>query len=333
VQELARMLVPAADSIERPDKALDDKTNTSLESRLMEKIKTQATGDFYSYQGIFVATPSGKLLAGTHHDARYPRKVEKLLREGLEKWKTISPSDRLMTKEMFFKVEAELVKEEERKRYPDGGLVLSVICRDLPGPNPIKGSKDHRNMYNQDYAWFRKSEARAFLPEKPIKGAKQKVPRELVERLARFNFVDLVRGHTSPFPKKAVEHANLMAEVVGLKGNLVELRYKGRTLAAEVHDGVHIEGKWNRPGPGIPEPEKRGVDAKLEGYAVYDQKAGKFISFNLVAVTKRWGGNVYNARAQFLDFGPAPMGIVLSLAGDNVVEKVPPLFFRFYGWN
>ena len=188
-------------------------------------------------------------------------------------------------------------------------------------------------MYNQDYAWFRKSEARAFLPEKPIKGAKQKVPRELVERLARFNFVDLVRGHTSPFPKKAVEHANLMAEVVGLKGNLVELRYKGRTLAAEVHDGVHIEGKWNRPGPGIPEPEKRGVDAKLEGYAVYDQKAGKFISFNLVAVTKRWGGNVYNARAQFLDFGPAPMGIVLSLAGDNVVEKVPPLFFRFYGWN
>ena len=314
------MLVPAADAIERAGKALDDKTNTSLESRLMKKIKTQATGDFYSYQGIFVATPSGKLLAGTHHDARYPRKVEKLLREGLEKWKTISPSDRLMTKEMFSKVVAELAKEEGRKRYPDGGLVLSVICRDLPGPNPIKGSKVHRNMYNQDYAWFRKSEARAFLPEKPIKGAKQKVPREIVERLARLHFVDLVRGHTSPFPKKAVEHADLMAEVIDVKGNLVELRYKGRTLASEVHDGVHIEGKWNRPGPGIPKPEKRGVDAKLEGYAVYDQKVGKFISFNLVAVTKRWGGNVYNARAQFLDFGPAPMGIVLSLAGDNAVS-------------
>jgi len=327
------MLVPAADAIERPGKALDDKTNTSLESRLMKKIKTQATGDFYSYQGIFVATPSGKLLAGTHHDARYPRKVEKLLREGLEKWKTISPSDRLMTKEMFSKVLAELAKEKGRKRYPDGGLVLSVICRDLPGPNPIKGSKVHLNMYNQDYAWFRKSETRSFLPEKLIKGAKQKVPRELVERLARFNFVDLVRGHTSPFPKKAVEHADLTAEVTDLKGNLVELRYKGRTLASEVHDGVHIEGKWNRPGPGIPKPEKRGVDAKLEGYAVYDEKAGKFISFNVVAVTKRWGGNVYNARAQFLDFGPAPMGIVLSLAGDNAVEKVPPLFFRFYGWN
>jgi len=53
----------------------------------------------------------------------------------------------------------------------------------------------------------------------------------------------------------------------------------------------------------------------------------------VVVVTKRWGGNVYNARAQFLDFGPAPMGIVLSLAGDNVADRVPPLFFRSYGWK
>ncbi|MCS5643376.1 MAG: hypothetical protein NZ807_08975 [Dehalococcoidia bacterium] len=63
------------------------------------------------------------------------------------------------------------------------------------------------------------------------------------------------------------------------------------------------------------------------------KKAKKFVSFNVVVVTKRWGGNVYNARAQFLDFGPAPMGIVLSLAGDNVAERVPPLFFRSYGWK
>ena len=248
------MLVPAADAIERPGKALDDKTNTSLESRLVRKIKTQCN-DFYSYQGIFVATPSGKLLAGTHHDARYPRKVEKLLRAALQKWKTISPNDRLMTKEVFSKVVAEMTKEEERKEYPDNGLVLSVICRDLPGPNPIKGSKLHRNMYNQDFAWFRKSEARAFLPEKPIKGAKQKVPRDLVERLARLHLVDLVRGHTSPFPLKAIKNANLTAEVIDVKGNLVVLRYKGRTYASEIHDGIHIEGKWNRPAPGIPKPD------------------------------------------------------------------------------
>ena len=154
-----------------------------------------------------------------------------------------------------------------------------------------------------------------------------------MERLARFHFVDLVRGHTSPFPQNTVERADLTAEVIDVNDNFVSLRYKGWTQTSEVHEGVHIEGKWNRPGPGIPKLQKRGVDAKLEGHAVYDQKAKKFVSFNVVVVTKRWGGNVYNARAQFLDFGPAPMGIVLSLAGDNVAERVPPLFFRSYGWK
>ena len=326
------MLVPAADAIERPGRALDDETNTSFESRLVQKIKKQCN-DFYSYQGIFVATPSGQLLAGTHHDARDVRKVEKLLREGLEKWKTTSPADRLMTEDMFSVAVAELAKEEGRIQYPDDGLVLSVICRDLPRTDSKNVSKVHREMYNQDYAWFRKSEARAFVPEQLIRGAKQIVQRDLVERLARFHFVDVVRGHTSSYPQKAVEHADLTAEVIDVKDNLVSLRYTGRTRASEVHDGVHIEGKWNRPGPGIPDQQARGVEAQLEGHAGYDQKAEKFVSFNVVAVTERWGGNVYNSRAQFLDFGPAPMGIVLKLAGDNAAEQVPPLFFRFYGWH
>ena len=327
------MLVPAADAIERPGKGLDDETNTSFESRLVRKIKTQATGDFYSYQGIYVATPSGLLLAGTHHDGRDVRKVEKLLREGLAKWDTISPSNRLMTQDVFSRAVAELAKEEGRKQYPDDGLVLSVVCRDLPRPDSKNVSKVHRKMYNQDYAWFRKSEARAFLPERLTKGATQKVKRDLLERLARFHFVDLVRGHTSSYPQNAVEQADLTAEVVDVKDNLVSLRYRGRTRTSEVHNGVHIEGKWNRPGPGIPELQKRGVDARLEGYAVYDQQAERFVSFNVLVMTTRWGGNVYNARTQFLDFGPAPMGIVLNLAGDNAAEQVPPMFFRSYGWN
>ena len=327
------MLVPAADAIERPGKALDDKTNMSFESQLVRKIKTQCN-DLGSYQGIFVATPSGLLLAGTHHDARDRREVKNLMQEGLKKWKTASPVGRLMTKEVFSKAIEELAKEEASKQYPADGLVLSVVCRDLPRLDAKNVSQVHHNMYNLDYAWFRKSEARAFLPEQPIKGAKRKVKHHFVERLARFHFVDLVRGHTySPFPQKAVEQADLTAEVIDVSDNLVSLGYKGRTRTSEVHEGIHIEGKWNLPGPGIPKLQKRGVDAKLEGHAVYDQKAKKFVSFNIVVVAKRWGGNVYNARAQFLDFGPAPMGIVLRLAGDSVAERVQPFFFRFYGWK
>lgn len=320
------MFVPAADQIERPGKSLEDGTN--FESRLVQKIKKQCN-NLASYQGVFLATPNGMLLAGSHEDMHDARKVEKLMRRALEKWQAYTPTERLMNKETLAGALAELDDVEGKNRYPKDGLVLSIICRDLPR----SGGAPVRNAYNQDYAWFRNAEARAFVPAQPSKGAKQDVRRDLVERLACFHFVDFVRGHTSPFPKQAVEQAKLTAEVIDVKDNLVSLRYQGRTRTSEVHNGVHIEGKWNAKGPGIPEPQTRGIDAKLDGRAVYDLKAEKFVFFEIVALSERWGGNAYNGRLDQRDFGPAPMGIVLRLAGDNAAERVAPLFFRGYGWQ
>jgi hypothetical protein len=329
LQELSALVIPTADQIERPGKSLED--GTSFESRLVQTIKKQCN-DLATYQGVFVATPNGLLLAGSHEDMHDARKVEKLLLRGLEKWGKLSPAERLMTREVFARASADLAEVDERNRYPQDGLVLSVICRDLPR-SPKPSTSPSRNAYNQDFAWFRKEEARGLVPEKPGKGARREVPRDLVERLARFHFVDLVRGHTSSFPQKAVERAELTAEVINVKGNLVALSYKGRTRTSEVHDGVHIEGKWNAKGPGIPEPQTRGIDARLEGQAVYDLKAEKFVSFELVALSERWGGNAYNGRLDERDFGPAPLGFVLKLAGDSAAERVQPMYFKSYGWK
>jgi len=272
------------------------------------------------------------LLAGSHEAIHDPRQVEQLIRRGLAKWGKLSAAERLLSKEVFAKAVAELSEVDGKSQFPQDGLVLRVICRDLPR-SPQPSTSPSRNAYNQDDAWFRKGEARAFLPEQPIPGAKEKVRRDLVERLARFHFVDLVRGHTASFPHKAVERAELTAEVMDVQGNLVSLGYKGRTRTSEVHDGVHIEGKWNAKGPGIPEPQTRGIDARLEGQAVYDRKAERFVSFELVVLAERWGGNAYNGRLEERDFGPAPMGMVLKLAGDSAAERVPPLFFQSYGWK
>ena len=323
------MVVPAADKIEGPDKWLPAGAN--VEGSLAQKFKKQCNGAA-GCQGVFVATPSGLLLAGSHESIHDARKVEKLMRQGLEKWGNLSQAERLMTKEVFARAVTELGDVERRNQYPRDGLMLSVICRDLPrSPNPNKSPS--RNLYNLDHAWFRKGEARAFLPRQPIRGAKQEVPRDLVERLARFHFVDLVRGHTMSFPKQAVEYAELTAEVVDLKGHLVSLWYQGRTRTSEAHAGVHVEGKWNANGPGIPDPQTRGVDAKLEGQAVFDLKAEKFLSFDLVVLCDRWGGNAYNGRLDERDFGPAPMGIVLKLAGTSAAEQVAPLYFNSYAWE
>ncbi|MDA1016158.1 MAG: hypothetical protein O3A00_17090 [Planctomycetota bacterium] len=323
------MFVPTADQIERPGKSLE--SGTSFESRLVQKIKKQCN-DLATFQGVFVATPNGLLLAGSHEAVHDPQKVEQHMRQGLEKWAKLPAAERLLSKAEFTKAVGELAVVEAKSQYPQDGLVLSAICRDLPRGNKPDASLS-RNAYNQDYAWFRKAETRAFLPAQPIKGAKHQVAREVVERLARFHFVDLVRGHTSSYPQEAVERAELSAEVTDVNGNLISLRFQGRTRTSEVHDGVHIEGKWNAPGPGIPKLQKRGVDAGLEGQAVYDLKAEKFVTFDLIALTSRWGGNAYNGRLNDRDFGPSPMGIVLELAGNSAAEQVPPLYFRYYGWK
>jgi hypothetical protein len=327
LQELAALVVPTADQIERPGKSLED--GTSFESRLVQKVKKQAN-DLATFQGVFVAAPSGLLLAGSHEAIHDARKVEKLMRDGLEKWGKLSTAERRMTDAQFSEAAAELGESDGRSQFPEDGMVLSVICRDLPRAKPSESPS--RNAYNQDYAWFRKGEARAFVPEQPVKGARHEVRRDVVKRLARYHFVDLVRGHTASFPQKAVERAELTAEVVDVKGNLVSLRYTGRTRTSEVHDGVHIEGKWNAKGSGIPDPQTRGIDARLEGEAVYDLKAERFVAFELVALSERWGGNAYNGRLDERDFGPAPLGFVLSLAGENAAERVAPMFLRQYGW-
>jgi hypothetical protein len=329
LQELSERVVPTADQIERPGKSLEE--GTSLESRLVQRIKKQAN-DLATYQGLFVAAPNGLLLAGSHEAIHDSRKVEALIRRGLEKWGKLSAAERLMAKEEHAKAAAELADVEGSSQFPQDGLVLSVFCRDLPR-SPKPSTSPSRNAYNLDYAWFRKAEVRSFLPEHLVQGARVNVRRELVERLARFHLVDLVRGHTASFPQRAVEHAELTAEVIDVQGQLVSLSYKGRTRTSEVHDGVHVEGKWNAKGPGIPEPQTRGVDAKLEGRAVYDLKAGRFVSLELVVVAERWGGNAYNGRLDECDLGPAPLGFVLKLASNDAPDRVPPLFFRSYGWK
>src|SRR5207248_1180600 len=106
--------------------------------------------------------------------------------------------------------------------------VFSVVCRDLPRKvwPTMNYQKGHEKRFNQDYAWFRKGEARAFVPEKPIPGVKHQVPRDLVERLARLHIIDTAWGTTAPFPQKAVERAELTAEVIAVQDHLVSLSYK-----------------------------------------------------------------------------------------------------------
>ena len=316
VKELTAKFIPAADEVGRLQSGSD------AECRLFQKIAEQGhyagrTQPSFTRQGTYATTADGTLLASWNKTD--PRFVASKLREALENW------DRLKAEGRTFsgKEPLDIARLNRPDRFfPDGGLVLKVNTRDLPRDPPQQGR--WAGAWNQDFAWFSKDEAAEFLPGEIEPGRTHEVPRALVERLARFHFLDNVRGQTPPFPAPAIEHATLASRVTAVKGDVVSLGLEGRTKA--VQKGVwpvRVFDDMNQPSA-----HERGLEMKLLGSARFDRKQGRFIGFEVVAVGTRWGGTQYNYRGN--DLAPAPFGAVLSLAGASRAERVAPEHFRGY---
>jgi hypothetical protein len=257
-------------------------------------------------QGQYAVTPSGELLASCA--TADPKEVAAMLRDGLAKWAKMPKEKRLLDKTPD--VSAAKKWQKYDKLYPADGLVLRSVCRDLPRTDVT----DHRrDAWNQDFAWFRKAEARSFLPADLAVGAKHQVPTVLVQRLARFNLTDSVRAlNYNAFASDEVERASLTTRVVGRDGNTINVLFEGKTRCAK------------------PDPDGYGFEAKLLGKASYDLKAQRFTAFELVAIGPRWGKGNCNLRHD--DPGPADMGVVFTLAGNAPIDRLPPTHVGKYGW-
>jgi hypothetical protein len=311
VQELVKAnFIPVADQVDRLQSGSD--ADCLLFQKFANIGHSREPGG--TRQGVYVATPAGKLLASVNSSD--PREVEEVIRKGLKRWEELPPGQRTLAENLDPK-KAEQWQRRERM-YPQDGLVLRVVCRDLPRQGAGEVPKQWRDAWNIDYAWFRKEEARSFVPVEFQPGATRAVPRELVERLARLHLVDSVRAQTEPFDKLDVARAEITAAVVEVAdaGRRVSLRLDGATRTS--HEVANKE-------------ENRGYDAKLMGRAVYDTKLERFTSFELLAVGSRWGATTCNMRVS--DRGPAPMAVILTVAGDSPAERLPPGFLGWYGWQ
>ena len=299
VQKLAAHFVVAADACDRMQKEFCQDEDALL-FRKFAKQRTVAKGNRGGAQGHYAVAPSGELLAAS--SSANPEVLVEMMKQGLAKWETLTREERLLPKSPDPKA-AENWRLQENL-YPDDGLVLRVVARDR--------TRERWPDSNLDYAWFRKDEARAFLPAEPKKDAKHNVPRELVQRLACFHLLDNVHAlNYTFFPKEAIEQAQLTTTVVSVVGDLVTLDLEGATRASLVS------------------PKKIGYEPKLLGRATFNLKERKFVAFELVAVGLRWGLGNCNQRH---DPTPALMGIVFTLAGDSQAERLPPAFVSRYGW-
>ena len=299
MQKLAAEFVVAADACDRMQKEFCQDEDALL-FRKFAKQRTLKASNRGGAQGHYAVAPSGELLAAS--SSADSKVLVEMMKQGLAKWATLPREKRLLPKSPDPKASENWRRQE--KLYPAAGLVLRVVARDQ--------KRERWPDSNLDYAWFRKDEARAFLPAELKKDAKYNVPHELVQRLARFHLLDNVHAlNYTFFPKEAIEKARLTSTVVQVKGDLVSLIFEGETRASLVS------------------PKKIGYEPKLLGRATFNLKEQKFVSFELLAVGMRWGLGNCNQRH---NPAPALMGIVFTLAGDSQAERLPPAFFSRYGW-
>jgi hypothetical protein len=262
-------------------------------------------------QGLYVLSPDG-LLLGSDVMSATPWRVESLLVAALERWRERPPGER-----------AEPI-DEGAPLAVHSGMALKACVRDLVFPDPGgPPAPSADGSWNLDYVWLTQYESRFLAPEALVAGAERIVPRVLVERLARFHFVDSVRGETRPFAAHDIEVANLVSVVTSVREGTAILNLSGETSVSQ-------EGFWPVDGfhdVDCPVPRRRGVRARLLGSGRVDVVTWTFSDLEIVAVATRWGGSKNNGRAH--DLEPSTIGLLVSLSDEGII---PPAFLSEYEW-
>ena len=259
-----------------------------------------------SFQGVYAVTPAGRLLASvaTPNDDKAARDVVRMMGEALAAWEKVPPAERVSPQ--FLSSEFDPLPEwAPQRKYPADGLVLGGLSRFLPHP---RIPQIWSGFSNFDYAWFRRDEMLGFVPTERQAGAKAEVPRELVERLARFHL-------WGPFAKDEVRRAEMTSTVTAVAGGVLVLKLEGATVAGYGGDRV----------------AESAVETRLLGRARFDTSAGRFVEFELLGLGERRGCPPYwNLGAEA--GGPWPVAFYFNLAPDNpTTRKSTPYYIWGYG--
>ncbi|MEC8653037.1 MAG: hypothetical protein VXY92_10795 [Planctomycetota bacterium] len=265
-----------------------------------------------SMQGTYVITASGALLGRINsHD---PDRVLAMLAAALKRWSALPAAQRAAPAP-----QSATPGHRWEDSYPTGGLALQRWARDV-GSAP---TGEPRSPVNQDAVWFAADELGGFAPSEGVVGACRAVDPQLIARLARFAFVDNVRGQTLPFSSKALTVASMQSVVAAVDGDVWTLHFTGQTAATT--DGTDPGEAYWRSARAWP----RSLAVKLAGEARWDAAARRFSSFELVAIGSRSGRTTFNGRAQEEPGSEHGIGFLLQIAPSD--HRVAPTYVNLYG--
>lgn len=258
----------------------------------------------HTLQGIYVCSASGEFLASVN--STNADSVLRMMQRGLRAWKAMPENKRKLSADSEFKP-----RHRWEDSYPENGLVVSVVTRDLPAQCDPSSPCEVR--WNRDFVWFSQQEARQWLPQNPEVGQTQTLPAKFTARITRFHLVDTVNGQTTHYNKREVKDSEISTRVTRLEDNHVHLEIFGKTKA-------------NSPGQRAHE-SPHGVVTQLLGRATYDLQRRVFEEFEIVALGRRWGHTQFNVRRNDEESGP--LGYVFRLTSEKT-PHVAPAFLHAY---
>ncbi|MCW5938252.1 MAG: hypothetical protein KF884_08130 [Fimbriimonadaceae bacterium] len=295
IKKLSQEFVTAADEVyslypEHPDhlKRAAEREDHRFFRRFGEAMPPAHWNEEGTKQGIYMIGPDAEYLEGRFAASGDPADIRARLRRALERW------DRMREDKGY----ANLPVPRRPWSPPlevEGELILRVNVRDLPrGDGDRSGARRHelpesgswrefaRWAWNED--WVGLSTASAFVPSG---SGEVEVDPKVWREVVRKKFIDTVRGQAPEWRADEVKEASL-------------------TMRRTEDGRIVYQGRARAEGGG------RSFEAKVYGEGVWESAAGRFASFDLVALGTRRGASRFNQREN--DPGPAPMGVVLSLS-------------------
>ncbi len=248
-------------------------------------------------QGIYAVTPAGGFLGSWN--TRHLPTIQKELDDALQRWQRLEPEERLGSKALP-------VDWRWSDAYPTKGLALMVTTRDMPREDSEGDSDWRTHAWNQDRFWISEQELAAMRSDKTV-----------LQALAhRF-----VRGQSPGYPKDAVQTARwTLGAVEGEPGRDI---YRIHGFGSVEQTGRWaIDDRRDRP-----DTHQRSFAGPMEGRIEWE--GDRCVRFELAWVGERRGATQFNGRAD--DLGPAPMGVVLTMAPPN--DRVAPSMMWGYGWK
>ena len=285
-------------------------------SRLQYKLVEQVLGQTVYHQisgaqGLYVITPSGRLIAGTTEHSN-PDRVLTEMRNGLEAYSRLPKSERLLPREP----EAGSDKVETHTadaKAPEGGLVLRMVTRGLTESGVGRDDTRHNLFYKLDRVWLTREQARSFVPAVLRVGEKTGVRGPGLAVILRLHLGVFVQPN-QPWNGEDVKSAELVSEIMSVKGDVVEIRFEGAAR-------YEANSQYNQ----------RRYTPRLLGRASYNTRRLEFDSFEMVAVGTHTLGNA-GEDARVFGRGPQsiPLGVLFTLNGTNANDQVPPEHLRQY---